>query len=80
MSDQLHKLEVEELELKQKIRRKELNETTAELFPPPAPLPDVATDRSIIPSHGKKKRSSKGTTNNRKLMFLYMQCTMFLAI
>ena len=42
MNEQLHKLEVEELELTQKIRRKELKETTEELFPPPLPAPSTS--------------------------------------
>ena len=42
MNEQLHKLEVEELELTQKIRRKELKETTEELFPPPPPAPSTS--------------------------------------
>lgn len=58
MSDQLQKLEVEELELKQKIRRKELNETTAELFPPPAPV--IETGDHPPNSLRRKPRSSKG--------------------
>lgn len=55
MKDQLHKLEVEELELKQKIRRKECNEAPEELFPPP-PLPSVTSDAE----NQSKKRSTKG--------------------
>lgn len=55
MKDQLHKLEVEELELKQKIRRKELKETTAELFPPPPPAPEPSkTEQSKWSTKGGK--------------------------
>lgn len=65
MSDQLHKLEVEELELKQKIRRKELNETTAELFPPPPPVPSQSADEN---RQRKKGKGNKGTPKRYCLM------------
>lgn len=54
MNDQLHKLEVEELELKQRIRKKELQETTKAL------LPTTSTEAAITNEELGKNSKHKG--------------------
>ncbi|XP_067938210.1 uncharacterized protein [Watersipora subatra] len=67
MKDQLHKLEVEELELKQKIRRKELNEATGELYPPQSASNSDTDAEDFQPYKGKgcKKDAKEKATLHR---------------